>query len=139
MSQHLYLLDSSILVVAERKNPPQALLDRISPLIRARTAAVNEIVTLEVLVGYRTQEQLSTARSRLRTLIQLPITVATWDQAADLGFALRRSGVVVNLPDLIIAASAIEHDAVLLHADSDFDLIAQNSQLRVESYAGAAT
>jgi predicted nucleic acid-binding protein len=39
--------------------------------------------------------------------------------------------------DLIIAASAMEHEAVLVHSDADFDRIAANSGLRAESLAEA--
>jgi hypothetical protein len=33
--------------------------------------------------------------------------------------------------------AGIEHDAVLIHADADFDRIAANADLRVESFANA--
>ena len=87
-----------------------------------------------MLVGCRTPEEYTTNDQRFRGLVQLPIEQAIWEAAAGLGFALRRRGVTSALPDLLIAASALEHDAIVVHADTDFDRIAQHSDLRVESY-----
>ena len=45
----------------------------------------------------------------------------------------RSSGVTVRrLIDCLIAAVAIDHDVVLLHADDDFEGIARTSALRVD-------
>ncbi len=88
-----------------------------------------------MLVGCRTPQEYTINDQRFRGLIQLPIERAIWDAAAGLGFALRRRGVTTALPDLLIAASALEHSAIVVHADTDFDTIAKHSDLRVESYA----
>jgi predicted nucleic acid-binding protein len=130
-----FLLDSSIVVQAFRRHPAPAIADRFRELVGKKQAAVNGIVRLEVLLGYKTEDLLEAARIDLEALRQLPITENTWTGAARLGFDLARRGIIVKVPDLIIAASAIEHGAVLVHADSDFDRIASHSTLRVESYA----
>jgi predicted nucleic acid-binding protein len=88
-----------------------------------------------MLVGCRTPEEYAINDQRFRGLVQIPIDQAIWEGAAGLGFALRRRAVTVGLPDLLIAASALEHDAIVVHADTDFDKIAEHSDLRVESYA----
>ncbi len=88
-----------------------------------------------MLVGCRTEREYAINDQRFRGLVQLTVNKPTWDEAAGLGFALRRKGVTAGLPDLIIAASALEHDAIVVHADADFDNIAKHSDLRVESYA----
>lgn len=43
-----------------------------------------------------------------------------WTEAGDLGFALRRRGVTPKTLDLLIAAYALSHSAILLTADTDF-------------------
>jgi predicted nucleic acid-binding protein len=51
--------------------------------------------------------------------------------AAKLYFDLRKKGVTIRKStDCLIAQIAIENDILLVHIDSDFELIAQNSTLR---------
>ena len=59
-----------------------------------------------------------------------------WEQtsisAAKLYFDLRKKGVTIRKStDCLIAQIAIQNDVLLVHIDSDFELIAQNSSLRV--------
>jgi len=100
-----------------------------------KTAATNGIVKVEIATGARTEAEFQDNRETLDALINLSMGERTWALASRVGFELRRQGVTVSLPDLIIAASAIEHDAVLIHADADFDRIAAHSDLKVESFA----
>ncbi len=120
-----------------RRDPPVAVAQRVEELIRERLAASNSVVELELVIGCRTPDETSQVRTNLAGLRDLQILRATWNRAASLGFELRRKGVTASVPDLLIATSAIEYDAVLLHADGDFDDIARHSDLRVESYAEA--
>lgn len=48
---------------------------------------------------------------------------ALWQEAGDLGYALRRKGLTVKTFDLLIATYALCHDAELLTLDSDFGLM----------------
>ena len=51
--------------------------------------------------------------------------------AAKLYFDLRKKGVTIRKStDCLIAQIAIENNVLLVHLDSDFELIAQNSTLR---------
>jgi len=99
--------------------------------------STNGVLKLEILSGAHNQQEFQDYSARFDALHQLVIHDATWHAAAKLGYDLRRQGVPCLTPDLIIAASAIEHDAVLVHADADFDRIAANADLRVESFADA--
>ena len=134
MSSHLFLLDTTVWVRLNRRNPPEHLASRAKQLIAADLAAFNQVIRTEILVGCRDDHEYWTNDNDIGALRELPLHQSLWDAAAGLGFALRRKGVTVGLPDLIIAASALEHDAIVVHADTDFDKIAQHSDLRVESY-----
>jgi predicted nucleic acid-binding protein len=68
----------------------------------------------------------------------VPVDTSVWMEyptfvrATDLYRALRGKGVTVRRPvDCIIAATAIEHDALLLHNDRDFDPIEKHGGLKV--------
>lgn len=135
MSNHLFLLDSTVWIHLNRRDPPERLASRAKQLIAADLAAYNQVIRSEILVGCRDDQEYWTNNRQIGALRELPLHQSIWDAAAGLGFALRRRGVTAGLPDLLIAASALEHDAIVVHADTDFDTIASHSDLRVESYA----
>jgi len=130
-----YLVDTSAWIGLQRGTLPASFSSRLTSLVAAESIATNDVIRVEMLVGCRTPQEYAINDQRFRGLRQLPIDRAIWDAAAGLGFALRRRGVTTALPDLLIAASALEHDAIVVHSDEDFDNIAKHSDLRVESYA----
>ncbi len=129
------MLDTTVWVYLNRRDPPERLASRAKQLIAANLAAFNQVIRAEILVGCRDDREYWTNNSQISALRELPLHRPIWDAAIGLGFALRRKGVTARLPDLLIAASALERDAIVVHADSDFDNIAKHSDLRVESYA----
>jgi predicted nucleic acid-binding protein len=128
------LIDSSIWIPAMRPRGNANFLAVTRDLIERELAAINGTILLELLVRARDPEQFAALREHLGGIRNLATTQLTWDIAAELGFRLYRAGFPTAVPDLTIAASAIEHGVVLVHADSDFDRIAQHSDLKVESY-----
>ncbi len=131
------LVDSSIWIPAYRRRPPAGVASRLLELLQSNAAAVNEQIELEILLAYSDRREFERIRDEFRSVVRLPIVKRTWRVAGDLGFELRRSGLVVATPDLLVAASAFEHDVLLVHADRDFDLIAQHASLKVESHVSA--
>ena len=134
VTNHLYVIDTSAWI-AVRRQPRAPQSERTLSLILEGLAAINPIVRLELLVGCRDESEFAETDRELSGLTDFEMLDITWDTAARLGFNLRRKGVTVPVPDLLIAASAIEHEAVVVHADKHFIDIAQHSDLRVESYA----
>jgi predicted nucleic acid-binding protein len=86
-------------------------------------------------MGCRNEADYAQNAADFAGFIDFPIRTSTWHSATALGFKLRRAGFAPSVPDLVIAASAAERKATVLHADADFDLIADNSDLQVESWA----
>jgi predicted nucleic acid-binding protein len=68
---------------------------------------------------------------QFETIPLLTTPVEIWSRGVDLGRACRRSGITAGSLDLLIAAVALHHDAVILTFDEDFDQIARVSPLRV--------
>ncbi len=89
----------------------------------------------EFLMGLRTENEFITYKRYFETLnIFEPDWKTVSITAAKLFFDLRKKGVTIRKStDCLIAQIAIENNALLVHNDSDFNLIAQNSQLRVYS------
>jgi predicted nucleic acid-binding protein len=128
------LIDSSVWIKVFRRRSDASLGSTVASLISTGDAAINGVIFVELLVGARDTQSLANSRDNLLGIPELPMFWQTWEIAAELGFRLRRLGLTVETPDVLIAASAIEHDVVLMHADSDFDRIAQHTELKVESY-----
>ena len=135
MQSSLYLLDTSVwLDVLPPGGTNPNLRDRVDALLNADRVATTEMVKLELLGGARTEQEWDRLKDYLSALHQLPLEQETWQEAAQMGFQLRRRGVTVPSTDLLIGAVAVKSDAVLLHRDRHFDLMSQHLPLVVESY-----
>lgn len=134
---NLHLIETSAWIPVLRKRHPAGpgLRARITYLQGLGLAATTNIVVFELLRGARDVSNYQELATGLGTLPLLPIPAERWQEAARLGFELRvHHGLSFPSADLLIAAVAIAHDATLIHRDSDFDLIAKHTALRVESY-----
>ena len=90
------------------------------------------LILTEVLQGIRSDVDYRKTATYFKSLVFLPMTYPTFVRAAEIYRALRRKGVTVRRPvDCLIAATAIEHDVLLLHNDRDFDPIEKHAGLGV--------
>ncbi len=86
---------------------------------------MTEIVALELLYSTRSPADYEERRTGLDTLPWLHLTEAVARRALAIQRLLAaRSAHRRPIPDLLVAATALEHDATVLHYDHDFDLIA---------------
>lgn len=138
MQNNLYLLDTSVwLDVLPASGTNIELRGRVDSLLQQDRVATTGMVRLELLGGARSEQEWNRLRDYLSALHQLPVEDDTWQEAAQMGFQLRRVGVTVPFTDLIIGAAAIHSNAVLLHRDRHFDLMSEHLSLIVESYLTA--
>lgn len=105
------------------------LLERHAPL------AITEVVVLELLAGVRSQRERRSLRAQLLALPILALHgVADFERAADLYRAARSRGVTPRqLTDVLVALCALDAGASVLHADRDFDHLAEVLGLPVEA------
>ncbi len=135
MKNDLFLIDSSVWVdVIEVGRGEEDLRNRVRDLIRLDRVVGTGMVRLEVLRGAASQSQWDEIEDTLSALRQLRVHESQWNEAARLSIQLRQRGVTVPSTDLLIASIAIGSDVVLLHRDRHFDMVAENSSLRVESH-----
>ena len=92
-------------------------------------AHLAEPVRFEVLRAAR-PEEARLLEAQFDTL-PMPTPEDLWQQAIALGKACRRIGRTVFSLDLLVAAVALHHDAMLVSFDADFDAIASVSALRL--------
>lgn len=93
--------------------------------------ALTRFTELELLQGARDEREWGLLQSTLDTQTYLEARASTWVDAARTYFDLRRLGRTVRSPiDCCIAQIAIDHAALLLHRDRDFEVISELRPLR---------
>ena len=132
----MILIDTSVWIFALGPKPLEALRNRVVALVLENQAATTPPVLFEILRGARTLQEAETLEHRLRSLHVLPFLEADWSEAAEWGARLARKGVSAKSMDILIAFKTLQNGLTLLHADRDFDRLAQHSDLKVESWAG---
>lgn len=94
---------------------------------------LSRFTQLELLQGAKSGSEWKLLEHYLSTQFYLEATEKTWVDAARIFFELRRKGITVRSSiDCCIAQVALEHDALLLHKDADFERIASIRPLRSE-------
>lgn len=118
----LYLVDKSAF---EQQRHSAAADGLLRVLATEGRLAVCEMVALELLHSTRGPEDYETRWAHLESMIWLPTNHDAVRTALDIQRRLVRTGLHRRpIPDLLIAATAVVHDATVLHYDKDFDLIA---------------
>jgi len=105
-----FVLDSDVLIWHLRGNAKVAAL--VSTLASSGRLAVSAITRTEVLCGMLPGEERGTA-TLLDACLTEPVSVEVADSAAALVRQGRGKGVVVRVPDALIAATALLRNAPL--------------------------
>lgn len=101
---------------------------------------MTEIVALELLYSARNSDDYDARREDLLSLPWLHLTQAVVARALAIQHELAGRGQHRRpIPDLLVAATALEHDAAVLHYDRDFDLIAEVTGLSARWIIPAGT
>jgi len=125
------LLDTSLWVDFTRTRSPAPLKQFIAPFVLGPEAHLAEPVRFEMLRSARPDETCQLI-AQFDTLPTLSTPVDLWQRAIDLGQACRQIGQTVLSLDLLVAAVALHHNAVLVSFDADFEAIASVSELRLQ-------
>ena len=121
--RQLYLIDTS----AQARSQHAAIRNVIAGLIADRAAATSVTVDLEAGYSGRNLTDLQEiARRRKELYVVLPVSEVIADRARDvqLRMAARGHHRAAGVIDLLTAAVAEHHGAVILHYDADFEHIA---------------
>ena len=102
-------------------NRPESAEKRaIDTLIDADRAAMVGVVLAELLQGCRTSKESGIILSEITGLRFLETNFATWRRTGELSAVLRSGGVTLPLPDIVIAALALEHRCQVFTLDPHF-------------------
>ncbi|HZW01197.1 MAG TPA: PIN domain-containing protein [Candidatus Deferrimicrobium sp.] len=121
----MHLADTSVLISAAHAGPSR---DWLRDAATEARVALCDMVATEYLRGARDAAEYQAFEQSLRAYPWLRIEPADWDRAmnvsrqlAEISAGFHRS---VPIPDLLIAAVAERHGAVLVHDDADYERIA---------------
>lgn len=124
------LVDTSVwvAVLRDRSGAKQAAF---RAAVADAPVALSRLTEYELLAGSRDQAEWRLLASYLDDQLYVPFPDESWRDAARIYFDLRRQGLTVSGPvDCAMAQSALENDAVLVHRDRDFEIIARVRPLR---------
>jgi len=127
----MYLIDSSLWIEYLRPKGSTKGKTMVRELLQKDEAISCGIILIEVLRAAPSNTDFETLWESLSALPQIEIDEDVLGRAAKWGYEMDRKGKVVPTTDLIIAACAFGR-ATLLHADSDFELIASQVDLDQE-------
>ena len=121
----VFLVDKSALARVERHAAARAAFFELDEIGTLATCAI-----VDVEVGYSARaagDYESTRRNREALYLDLPITREVTRRALAVQRELAAIGHhrAAGIPDLLIAACAELHDAVVVHYDRDFEAIAR--------------
>ena len=139
MLNNLFLVDTSVWILALRKDFLPSVKDRVAYLLKENAIITVGMIKLELLGGTREEEEFRRLKIRLDALEMVETNNSLWDRAYDLAYGLRRKGITIPYTDILITASALMVDATIVHADSHFDLIANHFEIKVESFVDATS
>ena len=119
----MILLDNNIIRKYARPDPDEAVLNYLSEH-RTEPWGISAIVLFEFLSYYDTQSKQRTRRSQLTQAVDNVVSfdADTAAEAASMETSLEAAGVSLGDVDLLIAATARQHQATFVTADrNDFD------------------
>jgi tRNA(fMet)-specific endonuclease VapC len=133
VNHSLVLIDTSVWLLSLGKSTQTVVKDRVQKLLEENRVAITPMITLEILGGAKKEEEFIRLKSRLNALHQIQLGEKDWEEAAWIAFRLRRQGKAIPYTDILIATAAIQSQALLLHADHHFGMIAESTGLSQES------
>ncbi|MCO5150469.1 MULTISPECIES: type II toxin-antitoxin system VapC family toxin [unclassified Shinella] len=128
----MIVVDSSVWIAAFRGIvTPQSM--RLKTISRARDILLGDIVLLEILQGAQSDGNAANLQKRLAPFQVVPMLSPDIAIKAAANFCLLRSkGITIRkTADLIIGTYCMEHGHSLLHADRDFNPMAEHLGLRI--------
>jgi predicted nucleic acid-binding protein len=127
------LIDSSCWVDYYRPDGDASVQAAVTDAIEADEAAICGMIRIEIL-GYITrQAEYDAVSEDFSGMHNLALTQREFDTAVAVGRALRAKGASVPATDLLIAAAALNSDAMLLHCDRHFLTIGRYSGLKQQA------
>ena len=124
MNSDRYLIDSSVWIFALRLNAPEEIRRTVEELMDRGDVLMHPIIRLELRQGARGRKEFERLGQLFAPLDSISLDRGYWETSERLAYELRRGGLNIPVPDILIAAGAVNADALLVHADRHYQMIA---------------
>jgi predicted nucleic acid-binding protein len=131
MTNEIVIADTTVWIHFLRGSGIQ-FQERLVPLIMADKLATTPVIIMEILRGAKSAQEYDKLNKDLAALRCFDVSKKVWERACKLGYTLRQKGVNIPLTDTLIAAVAQENNAILLHDDRHYEMIASITPLKQE-------
>ena len=130
----MILVDTSVLIDFLKGTKNKAVEKLEWALRKGIPFGINSLIFHEVLQGAASEKEYTLLDSYLRTqrFYDLKDAIESYASAARIYVKCRKKGITVRSTiDCLIAETALEHDLLLLHNDSDLAAIARVVPLKI--------
>ncbi len=127
------LIDSSCWVDFYRPEGDSRIQAAVAEAIESDEAAICGMIRVEILGYIARQAEYDAVTEDFSGMHDLPLTHREFSTAVEIGRVLRGKGASVPATDLVIAAAALNNDALLLHCDRHFLTIGKHAGLRQQA------
>lgn len=128
------LVDTSVwsLALRRKKESSSGAADLLKEYIETgEYVCLIGIILQEILSGVTSEKLFSQLEDHLSAFPMIAIEREDYVKAARLRNNCKKKGIQVGTIDALIAAVCIKNDLLLLSTDKDFQLIANNSELKL--------
>jgi len=129
----LVIVDTSVWVAYFRGTDP-LIQGGLDGLIDDDSVAIVPPIRLELILGCR-KAQRKLLIERINAVHHLGVTEQTWALAEKLSLDMRGTGTTPGVVDVLIAAAASQHEALLWTLDQDFAPLFRGKHVRAFSPA----
>ncbi len=129
----MILVDTSVLIYFFKGVESEGSRRFRMVLQRGIPFGINSLIFQEVLQGAGSEKEYLTLKKYLETqrFYHLKEPIESFAKSAKIYLDCRKKGITIRSTiDCLIAQTALENDLLLLHEDSDFDLMAKVIPLR---------
>jgi predicted nucleic acid-binding protein len=120
----MVVVDTSSWIEMLRESGRGEVRERVIGHLRNGEARLVPMVRLELWNGARGAYEKKVLRELERTVPELDMSAAVWDQAFDFARRARAAGLTAPTTDILIAACARHHGADIEAADAHFSELA---------------
>ena len=127
------LIDTSAWIQFFRPKGDPKLKSKVNDIMAVDEAIFTCPIHYELHIGARPDE-VNNLKTGLELAERCYLTGPHWDAASVAGFRLKKRGISVPLPDVLIATVAVLEQLPLLQNDSHFELIRDNALPELNLY-----
>lgn len=131
------LVDTSAWVKFFREGADnQGVADEVERLILDDCVCYSEPVYIELVIGAKVKGGIDELKKLFSVFPVLRVDEKVWHDAVKTAIELRRNGLRVDVPDLLVASTAVLNEATVYHHDKHFQWISSLGPLNEYSLLG---